>query len=126
MSKKVVTLGAVSYTHLDVYKRQVSDHGLEQICATDYTETEIKNIFNRIRTGNELSPEENTKFKSAMLFNFAVWDCEKGWVQQYHLGALRNNNARMLSQLGPDTGWDSIGDFAQAQALSKFLSLIHI
>lgn len=100
----------------------VSDHGLEQICATDYTETEIKNIFNRIRTGNELSPEENTKFKSAMLFNFAVWDCEKGWVQQYHLGALRNNNARMLSQLGPDTGWDSIGDFAQAQALSKFLN----
>ncbi len=100
----------------------VSDHGLEQICATDYTETEIKNIFNRIRTGNELSPEENTKFKSAMLFNFAVWNCEKGWVQQYHLGALRNNNARMLSQLGPDTGWDSIGDFAQAQALSKFLN----
>jgi glucuronate isomerase len=57
-----------------------------------------------------------------MLHIFAVWDHEKGWVQQYHLGALRNNNARMLNQLGPDTGWDSIGDFSQARQLSKFLN----
>ena len=57
-----------------------------------------------------------------MLVHFAVWDHERGWVQQYHLGALRNNNTRMLSQLGPDTGWDSIGDFSQARMLSKFLN----
>ena len=57
-----------------------------------------------------------------MLIEFAKWDHEKGWVQQYHLGALRNNNARMLKQLGADTGWDSIGDFSQARALSKFLN----
>lgn len=57
-----------------------------------------------------------------MLIEFAKWDCEKGWVQQYHLGALRNNNARMLRQLGADTGWDSIGDFSQGRALSKFLN----
>jgi glucuronate isomerase len=57
-----------------------------------------------------------------MLIEFAKWDCERGWVQQFHLGALRNNNARMLSNLGPDTGWDSIGDFSQARALSKFLN----
>ncbi|HZZ75484.1 MAG TPA: glucuronate isomerase, partial [Puia sp.] len=44
------------------------------------------------------------------------------WVQQYHLGALRNNNSRMLGILGPDTGWDSIGDFSQASALSSFLN----
>jgi len=56
-----------------------------------------------------------------MLVQFAEWDVEKGWVQQYHLGALRNNNTRMLSKLGPDTGWDSIGDFSQGRALSKFL-----
>jgi glucuronate isomerase len=99
----------------------VSDHGLEQIYAEAYTEAEITAIFNKIRSGNNLSLEENLKFKSAMLENFAVWDWEKGWVQQYHLGALRNNNSRMTRQLGPDTGWDSIGDFSQGKALARFL-----
>jgi len=100
----------------------VSDHGLEQIYAEDYTDTEIKNIFSKIRDGKELSPEENLKFKSAMLVEFARWDWEKGWVQQYHLGALRNNNSRMLKRLGPDTGWDSIGDFSQGRQIAKFLN----
>jgi glucuronate isomerase len=100
----------------------VSDHGLEQIYAEDYTETEIKNAFDKIRGGKELSYEENLKFKSAMLVEFARWDWEKGWVQQYHLGALRNNNSRMLKRLGPDTGWDSIGDFSQGRALARFLN----
>ncbi|MBC6111738.1 glucuronate isomerase [Pedobacter fastidiosus] len=100
----------------------VSDHGLEQIYAEDYTEIEIKSIFDKIRGKQEISYQENLKFKSAMLVYFAELDHEKGWVQQYHLGALRNNNARMLSKLGPDTGWDSIGDFSQARMLSKFLN----
>ncbi|MEX8547761.1 MAG: glucuronate isomerase [Mucilaginibacter sp.] len=100
----------------------VSDHGLEQVYAENYTEEEIRNIFQKIRAKRSISQEENLKFKSALLFQFAVWDHEKGWVQQYHLGALRNNNARMLKQLGPDTGWDSIGDFSQGRQLSKFLN----
>ena len=99
----------------------VSDHGLEEIYAEDYTTTEIAGIFAKIRSGGALTLEENRKFKSAMLVTFAEWDWEKGFVQQYHLGALRNNNSRMLKQLGPDTGWDSVGDFSQAKALAKFL-----
>lgn len=100
----------------------VSDHGLEQIYAEDYTEAEFSEIFAKIRANEVLLPLEILKFKSAMLYTFAIWDHSKGWIQQYHLGALRNNNARMLSQLGPDTGWDSIGDFSQSRALSKFLN----
>ncbi len=101
---------------------KVSDHGLEQVYAENYTDEEIKNIFQKIRAKRSISLEENLKFKSAMLFQFALWGHEKGWVQQFHLGALRNNNTRMLKQLGPDTGWDSIGDFNQGRQLSKFLN----
>lgn len=100
----------------------VSDHGLEQIYCEDYTDAEIDQIFSRILSGQDLSYSERLKFKSCMLYTLALWDHEKGWVQQYHLGALRNNNTRLLSELGPDTGFDSIGDFSQAVSLSRFLN----
>ncbi len=100
----------------------VSDHGLEQIYAENYTNDEIAAIFAKIRKGESLQAIESLKFKSAMLYEFAIWDHEKNWVQQYHLGALRNNNARAYTEIGPDTGYDSIGDFTQAQALSRFLN----
>jgi glucuronate isomerase len=100
---------------------KVSDHGMEQIYAEDYTDAEIRAIFDKIRAGHALTVSDNRKFKSAMLLTFAEWDWERGFVQQFHLGALRNNNSRMLRKLGPDTGWDSIGDFEQGRALVKFL-----
>jgi glucuronate isomerase len=99
----------------------VSDHGLEEIYAEDFTGSEIDAIFNKVHGGKNLSEAEQRKFRSAMLIHFAEWDWEKGWVQQFHLGALRNNNSRMMQQLGPDTGWDSIGDFSQGRPLAKFL-----
>jgi glucuronate isomerase len=101
---------------------RLSDHGLEQVYAEDYTDAEIADIFIKIRSNQSLDVTEALQFKSAMLYNFALWNHEKGWVMQLHLGALRNNNARGLSELGPDTGWDSIGDFSQGRALSKFLN----
>lgn len=100
---------------------KVSDHGLEEIYADDFTGVEIEAIFRKVHNGKDISLAEQRKFKSAMLMHFAEWDWEKGWVQQYHLGALRNNNSRMMQKLGADTGWDSIGDFAQGKAISKFL-----
>ncbi|HAL81329.1 MAG TPA: glucuronate isomerase [Mucilaginibacter sp.] len=119
-------------TYLDALKRRhyyfadngccLSDHGLEQLYAANYTDHEIRTIFLKVKEEKALSHDEVVKFKSAMLYHFSVWDHEKGWVQQYHLGALRNNNTRALSELGPDTGYDSIGDFSQGRSLSKFMN----
>jgi len=100
----------------------LSDHGLEQLYAEPYTEAEVSLIFDKIRNIATLTKTEVLQFKSAMLYEFAIWDHEKNWVQQYHIGALRDNNSRMLQTLGPDTGLDSIGDFPQGRALSAFMN----
>jgi glucuronate isomerase len=100
---------------------RVSDHGLEYVYADDFTDSRAEAVFNKIRSGSDVDTPEKNVFRSAMLYHFACWDHEKGWVQQFHLGALRNNNTRKMQELGADTGWDSIGDFPQASALSKFL-----
>jgi len=103
---------------------KLSDHGLEQIYAEAYSEAEVQTIFTKLRSAQHsqsLTELEVRTFKSAMLVYLAEMDWEKGWTQQFHLGALRNNNSRMLRQLGPDTGWDSIGDFSQARTLARFL-----
>jgi len=101
---------------------RLSDHGLEHIYAEDYTDEQIAKIFGQLVSGANVSDHEKWQFKSAMLVYFAHLDHAKGWTQQFHLGALRNNNARLLGSLGPDTGFDSIGDFEQAKPLSKFLN----
>jgi glucuronate isomerase len=100
---------------------RLSDHGIETAYAADYTASEIEKIFEKIRKAKTLDTQEVLKFKSAMMFEFGLMDAEKGWVQQLHLGALRNNNTRMFKTLGPDTGFDSIGDFEVAKPLAKFL-----
>ncbi|MGD8501807.1 MAG: glucuronate isomerase [Phycisphaerales bacterium] len=100
---------------------RLSDHGLETVYAEDYTESEIRNIFNKIRCGREPDALERLRFKSAMLVELALMDYEAGWVQQLHLGALRNNSTRLFRILGADVGCDSMGDFDIARSLSKFL-----
>jgi len=100
---------------------RLSDHGLETFYAEDYTENEVRDIFEKVRAGYDLDAFEISKFKSAMLYEFGVMDHSRGWTQQYHIGALRNNNSRLFKKLGPDIGFDSIGDFEVARPLSKFL-----
>jgi glucuronate isomerase len=101
---------------------RLSDHGLETMYAEEYSEKEIQFIFEKLLREQPLEEFEILKFKSAALYETAVMDWEKGWVQQFHLGALRNANTRMRRTLGPDTGFDSIGDCEIARPLAKFLN----
>ena len=100
---------------------RLSDHGLEQIWTDPYTPEEIEAIFAKARDMRNLSPGELNQFRSAMLYELALMDHARGWTQQLHLGAMRNNSTRMMRSLGPDTGFDSIGDYPQASALGRLL-----
>lgn len=101
---------------------RLSDHGLNQCFADFPTEKAAAAIFAKARAGRAVSALEQVQFASFMMLFFGRLDAAKGWVKQLHLGALRNNNTRLLTQLGPDTGFDSIGDFPQASALSAYLN----
>ncbi|MCK5692376.1 MAG: glucuronate isomerase [Bacteroidales bacterium] len=100
---------------------RISDHGLEGFISKDFDYQEIERLFLKIRKGRMLNQQEVGRFKSAMLIELAVMDHEAGWAQQFHVGAIRNNNTRQLHDLGPDTGFDSIGDFKMARSMSRFL-----
>jgi glucuronate isomerase len=100
---------------------RASDHGLETIAVEDYADTDIQKIFARVMAGKPLAPHAVFQFKSALLYEFALMDWEKGWVQQFHLGALRNVNTRMMRALGPDSGFDAIGDVEVVRPLAAFL-----
>lgn len=100
---------------------RLADQGLEIVYSEDYSEREIKTIFRKLWEAKPLTKTEALKFKSAVLHELAVMNWEKGWTQQFHIGALRNTNSRMMRTLGPATGYDSIGDFEMAQPLARFL-----
>jgi len=100
---------------------RLSDHGLEEPYAEEYMESEVAAIFTKVRGGQTPTPGECRVFKSAMLVEMAILDHRRGWTQQFHLGALRNQNSRAYADLGPDTGYDSIGDFSMARSLGRLL-----
>jgi glucuronate isomerase len=100
---------------------RLSDHGIEQPYAEAGSERELAASFRRLRAGRALGPGETLRFKSAVLHELAVLDAEAGWTQQLHLGALRNNSSRGLAALGPDTGFDAMGDFELGRPLVAFL-----
>ncbi len=100
---------------------RLSDHGLETLYAEDYNDIKVAACFDSLLRGVTLEGSAALEFKSAVLYELAVMDQSRGWVQQFHLGALRNNNTRMLRTLGPDAGFDSIGNFELARPLASFL-----
>jgi glucuronate isomerase len=100
---------------------RASDHGLETMFAEPWQNAEVAESFDRVRSGRSVDAGRAVRFKSALLYHLAVLDHSRGWAQQFHLGALRNNNSRLKRALGPDTGFDSIGDFDMARSLSRFL-----
>jgi glucuronate isomerase len=116
-------MAALEARHTFFHERgcRLSDHGLETMYADDYSLSDARSAFDQAKRGEAVTGAAASRFKSAVLHELALLDHARGWVQQFHLGALRNNNTRLLTKLGPDTGFDSIGDFDVARPLSRFL-----
>jgi glucuronate isomerase len=100
---------------------RLSDYGIEAAYADDYTLGEVRAAFERARGGQAVVGVAARQYKSALMYELCTMDHRAGWTQQLHLGALRDNSTRMLEVLGPNTGFDSIGDFEQARPLARFL-----
>jgi glucuronate isomerase len=100
---------------------RLSDHGLETAYADFPSKGEAARIFDAARSGQVVSPEDHTKLASYLMEFTGELDAKRGWVKQMHLGAMRNVNDRLYSDLGPDIGCDSIGDFEQGRLLGKYL-----
>ena len=103
---------------------RVSDHGIEHCYSEACSEADAASIFDAARAGKRVSREAADKYRAFMMLFFGRLDFARGWVKQLHFGVVRNNNSRMMQQLGPDTGFDAIGDFSQAQALIGYLNAL--
>ena len=100
---------------------RLSDHGLQTCPAEDCTGEAATAIYAAAQEGKAASPQDAARFASFMMLHFGRLDAAKSWTKQLHLGAMRNNNSRCAAALGPDTGFDSIGDFQQGPSLSRYL-----
>jgi glucuronate isomerase len=117
-------LEALDNRHLFFHETggRLSDHGLDRFYFSAFTSTEIERIFRDLLQGKNITLEETEKYKTAVMLELCRMNHKRGWSQQFHVGALRNNNARMFRKMGPDTGWDSIGVAQDAMKISEFLS----
>ena len=105
---------------------KLSDHGIEEFYDEEYTDSQIETIFAKAMSGQQLSIEEVRQYKNAFLTVCAEMDYNADWTQQYHYGAIRDNNTLMYDKLGADTGFDSIGEFTTAKAMSHFLNKLNM
>jgi glucuronate isomerase len=119
-------LGALKRRHDDfhAFGGRLSDHGMETALAEPCTHAEASSIFKAARGGRAATPGEAAKFGSFLMLEFGRWDAHRGWTKQLHLGALRNANTRLLRRLGPNTGFDSVGDFPQVGPLGRYLDAL--
>ena len=120
--KQLIAALQKRHDYFDANGCSLSDHGLDSFYAEPYTDQGIEAIFMKARIGKELTEQEVKKYRSAMLYELAAMDARSGWVQQFHLGANRNNNRRMFHLLGADTGFDAIGDQPIASSMNAFFS----
>lgn len=102
----------------------VADHGVSDFPWAEASDREIWNIFLKVRMGDRLEDLEVKKIQTAILLELCRMNHEKEWVQQFHFGPLRNVNSRMYHKLGPDTGFDTIGDFSCAVPIARFLNAL--
>lgn len=103
---------------------RLSDHGLEQPYFKEFSTKSVRQVFSKIRDGKLLAEGEIKQFKTSILLDLARMDADKNWTQQFHFGALRNTNDGAMKTLGPDTGYDSIGDFEIGRPLARFFNVL--
>jgi len=101
---------------------RLSDYGLEQIFAFDFTDEDANTALKLRLQGQTITKDQANIFASCVLFKLCKMYHKAGWIQQFHLGAIRNNNSRLVEEIGADAGCDSIGDFNHAQAMSKLFN----
>lgn len=104
---------------------RLSDHGIEKFYDEFYSDSQIETIFSKAMRGMQLSVQEIHQYKKSFLALNAEMDADADWTQQFHYGPMRNNNQRMFKQIGPDTGFDSIGECDTALAMSHFFNYLN-
>ena len=123
--KEIIDALLIRHKYFEEMGCRLSDHGMEEFYAEDYTEAEIEAIFSKVYGGTELNEAEIKKFKSAMLVEFGKMDADTGWTQQFHYGVIRNNNTKMFKAIGPDTGFDSISQVITAKNMVKYFDTLN-
>ncbi len=103
---------------------RLSDHGLDRFYYSHFEYDEVNKIFHRLLRGRMIDADETEKYRTAIMVELCRMNHKRGWTQQFHVGAMRNNNSRMFRLMGPDTGWDSIGIPQDALKMSAFLNAL--
>ena len=112
------------HAFFDAQGCRLADHGVSRLPDAACTAAEAATLFSRVRSGQTLGADDAERLQTALLLDLARMNARRGWAQQFHFGPLRNTNSRRFAALGPDTGFDTIGDFRSAEALAHLLDAL--